>query len=398
MRVQALYAIDDQVVGFASRTIEVRATGAAAAAEPAAGVAVGVPAGERAPDITISVLYSGASGDGRMTWKVLSPISTVPVPACASDIGDDAKGLAARLVREMAADTDGARTARRLRGLGREVAASVPAAVWQALRDVAAAVPGRPPTCLLLSEEPYVPWELASVRPPLDPAAPEHLSTQAIVGRWLLHDGSSPPPPHPPHALDVRDLAVVTGEDQGLPQALEEADYLADRFRAHRVPARERDVMTLLEDGVPAADAVHFAVHGRYDPGGFDAGLQLEGLGRLTDLDVRGITLASARLVFLNACEVGSAELMLGRYGGLAISFLRSGAAAVIAPLWAVDDQYSRGVAERFYAKVLDEGARPAEVLMHQRRRIADQDAPTPTPLAYQFFGHPDLRVRRVAS
>jgi CHAT domain-containing protein len=101
--------------------------------------------------------------------------------------------------------------------------------------------------------------------------------------------------------------------------------------------------------------------------------------------------------VFLNACQVGGGEQILGDYAGLAEAFLFAGASGVVAPLWSIDDRLARELAVRFYERTF-EGAGPADVL--RRERAAFRSAPDVTSatfLAYQYFGHPALRLRRVA-
>ena len=64
----------------------------------------------------------------------------------------------------------------------------------------------RPPRVLLLSQEPYVPWELAAVEPALDPhapaGAPVFLAAQADVGRWVF--GQRRPALPPPVEVDAQ--------------------------------------------------------------------------------------------------------------------------------------------------------------------------------------------------
>jgi CHAT domain-containing protein len=104
----------------------------------------------------------------------------------------------------------------------------------------------------------------------------------------------------------------------------------------------------------------------------------------------------SRPLVFLNACQVGTGDALLGTYTGMGSAFLTAGAAAVIAPLWSVDDGKARAIALQFYEEVLEKGISPAEFIRGLRARFQqDSDVVDSTPLAYQFFGHPQLKVVR---
>jgi CHAT domain-containing protein len=86
---------------------------------------------------------------------------------------------------------------------------------------------------------------------------------------------------------------------------------------------------------------------------------------------------------------------VLGDYAGIAEAFLFAGASGVIAPLWSIDDVIAREIALRFYERALA-GEAPADVL--RRERAAFRDDPSvvsSTYLAYQFYGHPQMRLSR---
>jgi CHAT domain-containing protein len=140
---------------------------------------------------------------------------------------------------------------------------------------------------------------------------------------------------------------------------------------------------------------LHFAVHGSYAPEGVLEGLILVDGDTLDPMAVKGSAFARAPFVFLNACQVGSGNEVLGDYAGLAEAFLHAGASAVVAPLWSIDDAAAKDLALRFYTSVFDEGRPPAEVLRDERRDFAGPYGDgAATRLAYQYFGHPALAVR----
>ena len=89
---------------------------------------------------------------------------------------------------------------------------------------------------------------------------------------------------------------------------------------------------------------------------------------------------------------------ILGDSAGLASAFLFAGASAVIAPLWSIDDKVARTIALKFYEGALA-GDTAADIL--RRERAAFRDSPetaSSTYLAYQYFGHPGLRLERASS
>ena len=125
----------------------------------------------------------------------------------------------------------------------------------------------------------------------------------------------------------------------------------------------------------------------------------------LTPEQVNAANFDGRPFVFLNACEAARNQELLGTYAGLVSSFLKSGASAVVTQH--VDRRRCRR--RRSGPHVLP--GRPAV----QRRRgtgggalrrerppdppnLEDVDAATVALLAYQFYGHPALRLRHVVA
>jgi CHAT domain-containing protein len=176
-----------------------------------------------------------------------------------------------------------------------------------------------------------------------------------------------------------------------LPEAEQETEHLAELYGAVPVDGLADPILQCLH-GDPPGDIVHFAMHGKLDPGGTQDGLMMADGQWLDQYSVRGVDLR-ARVVFLNACQVGQGQKLLGDYAGLAAAFLSGGAQAVVAPLWRVDDEVARHFAEGFYEAVLCGSTPPAEYLRQERLAVADEGSSEGTRLAYLFFGHPLLRV-----
>lgn len=401
--IQAIYAVDGQTIGMAVRALAVvrSADLAAGAVRPpeASGVDIAVPTDRTAPDLTVRILQSDAESEGRLLWTFETSVAGVQVPDApvASDIGDHPDAFTQKLVQQVAQHEGQPELFSYLRGVARSVADVVPDAFWDILRAVAGQVHGRPPTLLILSAEPYIPWELAAVEPPLDASLPTILCAQVSVGRWVL--GHRRPKLPPPVEVDVQTLAVVWGvydrQEWRLVEAEHEAADLQKSFAATSVEATAVNVLDCLQ-GTPAAQVVHFAVHGLYNPAGPKEGLILVDGRTLDPMVVKGTEMAGAPLVFLNACQVGSGSRLLGDYAGMAEAFLYAGAAAVVAPLWSIDDAVARQVADRFYQRALVEGAPPAEVFREERAHFVDDGTMlSSTYLAYQFFGHPTMRLVR---
>lgn len=401
--IQAIYSIDGQTIGFAVRPIAIVADARLADLQPPLAPAepgvVGVPTREHAADLTIHIVM-GADRPGRLLWTVIPSDPRVPVPAqaVASDIGMAPETFAKKLVQGVGRYDGQAGLYEFLRGAGLNIVEHVPVEITDVLARAAALVPDRPLTVFLVSEEPYVPWELAVVEPPLLRDAPPFLGAQVELGRWVF--GQRRPTLPPPLAVEMQSMAVVSGVYAGtatrLLEAEAEAAALAERYGAVAVDALAPEIIDCL-GGRPPAEVLHFAVHGLYDSASVKEGLVLLDGSLLDPLQVKGATVQGAPFVFLNACQVGSGNQLLGDYAGVAQSFLYAGAAAVVAPLWSVSDRIARELALAFYEATLDGGSSPAAVLREMRARFDDEgtESAAATFLAYQLFGHPCLRLAR---
>ena len=214
------------------------------------------------------------------------------------------------------------------------------------------------------------------------------------MGRWpylAQVDAPAPPP-----MITARTMTVVCGRYTGakrLPEAETEADNLARTYRGVPVEGLGRAVLRCLQ-GEPPGDIAHFAMHGKVDAGGTQDGLLMVDGQWLDWVTVRGVEKLKPRLVFLNACQVGQGQQVLGDYAGLAPALLTNGASAVVAPLWKVNDAVAHVFAEGFYQAVLVDKVAPAEYLRRQRAAVRHTEGlPAGTVLAYLFFGHPLLHV-----
>jgi CHAT domain-containing protein len=190
----------------------------------------------------------------------------------------------------------------------------------------------------------------------------------------------------------------------------EAAKFVQDNPTTLTILPRLSDVAACLE-GVTPVDLLHVALHGQSDPVHGEDGLVLlepDGDGvkvaYLTALAVRGLreNRATTPFVFLNACQVGAADKVLGSFAGFAAAVLRTKASGVVAPLWNIDDKVAARLSGRFYQATFGPDAVPvAEVLRTFRAEFtleaveADPDGVTPTYVAYQFFGHPRFTIER---
>ncbi len=426
------YEHGGNVVGRAWREINVGATAAPVATDQprSGGTAIGPSPDVAAPHLSVEIRTR--QGDSEVEWLLHSRFTDVRLPShrvTTTLTEGSAKEFAVQLMAQVPGASGSRLLGPTIVGIGRKVAAAMPSEFWELFVDVwdKAKTADEVPSMLILTNEPYVPWELAWVGDDYLPAT--ELPTDASgtpgmplgsacrVGRWVPpvtrtpRGGDRPATPPPAH-LDVSAMAVVIGDYASdtsvrpLPQAEEEGTAIALKYKGYPLKATEDDVLRLLQNrlerhGVAfAPTAVHIAAHGEVDT----AMQQYSGIilsasdRRLDPIVVQGseLTRRNRPFVFLNACQVGTAGAFLSDYGGMPGAFLSEGCTGYVAPLWNVDDTVAKDFATEFYAAVLDNGTPVAEALRALRSRFGTEwSGNTATPLAYVFYGHPELSLSR---
>jgi hypothetical protein len=257
-----------------------------------------------------------------------------------------------------------------------------------------------PPEILILTNEPYIPWELALVQ---TSGAPTYLGAVARVGRWWVGARMAPPPLE----IEVRSITAVGADKYGLDSnqkdlqhAKEEREWLCSQFSAKPVVANRLEVVMEWIDALPTGPGhlAHLALHGYSDPGASEQALIMGDGKPLPPILLAGIRDVHQEprfsMVFLNACQVGSATECLGQIAGFPGALLTAGTGGVIGPIWEVNDIAARGLAQDFYKIALRQGVPVSETLRQFRANCST--AGSTTPLAYIFYGHPSLRLNTV--
>jgi hypothetical protein len=425
-RVEVEYAVDGTLVGRAWREVLVRSGASSSASPSTAGGALPL-VDSRAPAVDLTVSITESVQPGRMLWTFVTPHPVdLPDQQVTTDLPTgSARAFALTWVSQIAAADRTPAAPARLEGVARAVSSVTPVQFWTVLTAVwsLAQAAGRVPTVLVVSSDPYIPWELVSTEPRwvvdrslVDPDLPQLLGAQVQLGRWVPAGPDTPsgvrrPASAPEPGIDVERLAVVVGDYHShsgvrpLPYAIEEGHRLTETYPSVWVKGTLDEVTSLLEgrlslDGVPAqAQVVHVACHGALDRARpAYSGIVLSDTAlRIDELVVLGGELgdAGAPLVFLNACQLGQSHgELLGDQGGLAAAFLAVGCRGFLAPLWSVEDDLARDLALDFYRYTLGDGLTVGAALRRLRGRFANMPGRTrTTPLAYVYYGHPDLRL-----
>lgn len=256
---------------------------------------------------------------------------------------------------------------------------------------------------MVLSTEPFIPWELVHLKQPGQrlPKETRFLGQMGLV-RWLYGT-------FPPQTIQIRKEQVFyvipqyPDKSYRLPQAEQEAQFLEQIFHAKAIEPQSSPVRQLLESG--NLDLLHFAGHGMAEQDNIgNAKLLMQ--GRIEDskyiLDYLSATTIeqysnlkseidkNRPMVVLNACQIGREGYTLTSIGGFAQAFLRGGAGAFVGSLWSVGDRPARIFIETFY-KGLIKGLTLSEATIRAREQA--KQAGDATWLAYAVYGHPNLKV-----
>jgi CHAT domain-containing protein len=174
-------------------------------------------------------------------------------------------------------------------------------------------------------------------------------------GLWATQLPPASEPPGPPRLLSyagegTRQLAAVEQELAAI------APHLPGAVVQHNAP-----IAAVQQRPAPAL--LHIAAHGSTNSAApLCSTIELAD-GPFLLLEAYHLDLRGTAMVVLSACETG----VVPDQGGVALAliggFLCAGAAAVVASLWAVNDNATRNLMEHFYAH-LASGLRPAQALI----------------------------------
>ena len=258
---------------------------------------------------------------------------------------------------------------------------------------------------MILSTEPFIPWELVHLKDPSQATLPDETIFMGQLGvvRWL-HNVA-----WPPEDLRVDGdkakyvIPAYPHPEYKLPQAQMERPFLEKEFKATAIQPHLTEVREALR--TPGAfHLLHFAGHGYADPASMaSAEVMLEGFVQGTQYDTETLqaTLVeqTARLVgedgmrpivVLNACRAGQLQQKLTSIGGFAKAFINRGAGAFVGASWSVGDAPARTFTEALYAALrADHTLAEATIVARNTAKKAEEA----TWLAYVVYGNPGARL-----
>lgn len=281
-----------------------------------------------------------------------------------------------------------------LRGLGRQIVKLIPETILEILRQALSG--GRSPSVLLVTDEPYVPWELAYLNP--EESGRESgafLGELVVMGRWWSGRNCGAPA----SSVEIEVISALASDYEGtLKHALREREMLCRDYNAQGIDALLPQVEAWLStDPHKPGHLAHVALHGSVDADNDVYRLLLEDQSPLTPHQFAGFPLNKIprfAAVFLNACQVGGAGQKLGFLSGFPGAVAEAGTQAFIAPLWEVKDESALKVAETFYRYSFGDEQRTVGETFRDIRATALESGSI-TPLAYMFYGHPLLRLSK---
>ncbi|HET7865885.1 MAG TPA: CHAT domain-containing protein [Burkholderiaceae bacterium] len=363
--------------------------------------------GAQPPDLIVRIQKGAVLGE--YVWSCLSPHLDLAAPANPADartaFGQDAATFVRLAFAPLAGKSLSQLDIAEVCGAGESIYNNTPKhfrdsywALWRAAKEGSFSFD----SIQIVTDEPCVPWELMrlSDRARAPDEAPEFLAIRHSVGRWLAGESSALS-----QCIHVHKLAVAASDYAGvatginpLPWAAKERDLLTATYHAEPVALKSGDMLAFLEGG--GVQAAHFACHGKMSISDPDASLLVmedspanlkpkhvarrevcDGLGR------------QHPLIFLNACEVGGTAASLSLVAGFPAAFLYAGAAALVSPLWAVNDAHAHRIAEDFYQQVFKAGAgKPLGAVLRDLRARWKEEAHL-TFLAYVLYGDPLAHV-----
>ncbi|HET6353459.1 CHAT domain-containing protein [Streptomyces sp.] len=241
-------------------------------------------------------------------------------------------------------------------------------------------------TLQVVSDDPYIPWEILRPNRRLADGRWESdtfLCERFDLSRWLSEVPVAAAVPLRRVALVAppSNLVWVAPEIQAIRELVPQVEEIADK-----------DALDdFLRHGF--ADVVHFACHG--DFGQLDAARSVVWIGdrRFSPMEITGEYRNFGRyrpLVFLNGCDTGRVGAGISGLEGWAREFLKAGASVFVGSLWATSDAAACQFAIAFYAG-LAEGATVGEAVRAGREAaVLPDDA---SHLSYCVFANPCIRA-----
>ncbi len=238
---------------------------------------------------------------------------------------------------------------------------------------------------LILSEEPWVPWELCFL-----PAENGFLCERIPMTRWI--------PGIPERSqFTLNRMGLIFPNDSGQAHGPEEERFLRLFQKQGRtiesLGADFHAIRQAFKRGV--FDMLHFGVHGRANRTGFEpCDLVCEDGKFLSPTDIAGTLTRLGRahpLVFMNGCHTARQERGPLGNTGWPQKFIEAGASAFVGAYWSITDDSAYHFCKAFYSRLF--AGQPIVQAMFQARRDPRMRG-NPSRLAYTAYAFPFACLR----
>ncbi|WP_172352342.1 CHAT domain-containing protein [Mesorhizobium sp. NZP2298] len=390
MEVVAMFNYRGRFSGIARKSFEVssadpepaHATGQSAL-DPPFGTIAFVPSAE-APDLTIKILEGG--DPGVYIWSLDAPRGQGLGPSSWSasvNLGQSTGVFALGLMKDCPKLRPGAHTSV-LQGIGESIWAVSPKAFQELYRDLRKKFgPSFP--IQLVTDEPYVPWEMMFPDDQAGIDQPDHLFMTHPMSRWFLQSEGRMRDSFA--AGSIASFVPTYDDGTELPAALAEGEWLVSQLGATAMEATYQSLTDFWGPKAPSetVTVLHFAGHGVAGDGG-NAKLRLSDKSWLTCHDINSrvkLGRSFGTFMVINACEVATSDYQLGLVSGWAARLAERGFGGVLAPLWAVQDETASNVV-RDYLQLFIDGSSIGDAMLKARAGHREKSS---TPFAYVCHG-----------
>lgn len=257
----------------------------------------------------------------------------------------------------------------------------------------------QPLTLLLMSDEPWIPWELVKPYEEVFVAGGEleiiddpFWCEAFFLTRWL-------PGAWPAQVLQIDQVAVVLPASS-LVYSQHELDYLGQLSAQQAGPSlTSLSTCSAVKNQFAAGQTQlwHFACHGDFVGADPDASAVHLDDGRFEPDDIIGVVESGVRrarpMVVLNACHTGRSDFALTGIGGWASRFLRAGATTFVGTQWEARDDLAAEFMVTCYT-ALAGGVPLGQAIHTARMQVKAHDPGNPTWLSYVVYGNPTLNMQ----
>lgn len=258
---------------------------------------------------------------------------------------------------------------------------------------------------LVISNEPFIPWELLLIKKPGEPGYRKGDTFFGEMGlvRWQFGTAMT------------QDLFIRKGQahyvipnyrraEAVLEETRLEEQFLEKELQARKVNPDPGSVLALLRSK-NGFDLLHLACHGEAVSKSISESQlllkEVEINGKLKATYLPQLSVAQSTpapkglrpIVVINACQTGRQGFQLTRMGGFASAFLGYGAGLFVGALWSVGDRAAREFAEAFY-KHLKKGLPLSQASIKARAETKAKNPIDATWLAYVIYGDPFARLQ----